>query len=88
MSEHEPEHPQTRQRECVTEQPEAESSESIKRLHGSKAMRFDRALSAALFVATGYAIARLHGLWTLLALAPGIVGVWLLPPLPGGGKGQ
>jgi hypothetical protein len=81
----------------VAEQPEAESPESVKRLHGqfvtrafggSKAMRFDRALSAALFVVTGYAVARLHGLWTLLALAPGLVGVWLLPPLPGRDKGQ
>jgi hypothetical protein len=72
----------------MAEQREAESPESVKRLHSSKAMRFDRALSAALFVATGYAIARLHGPWTLLALAPGLVGVWLLPPLPGGGKGQ
>jgi hypothetical protein len=81
----------------VAEQSEAESPESVKRLHGqfvtrafgsSKAMRFDRALSAALFVVTGYAVARLHGLWTLLALAPGLVGVWLLPPLPGGGKDQ
>jgi hypothetical protein len=51
-------------------------------------MRFDRALSAALFVVTGYAVARLQGLWTLLALAPGLVGVWLLPPLPRGSKDQ
>ena len=81
----------------MAEQPEAESTESVKRLHGQfmtraaggfKAMRFDRAISAALFVVTGYAVARLHGLWTLLALAPGLVGVWLLPPLPGGDKGQ
>jgi hypothetical protein len=79
----------------VAEQPEAESPESVRRLHGQfrdsegfKAMRFDRALSAALFVVTGYAVARLHGWWTLLALAPGLLGVWLLPPLPRVGKGQ